>query len=160
MGKPKPESVRRGVIGRSKKRKNCRLCGSIRKIKFFHRHRREKDGRYDICKFCRSKTKKHEWSPEVLKRRLPYFRRYRAKKRRILNEIKEKRGCRDCREKDPCCLQFHHRNPEKKYKTISRLYAGTWGLDRLMAEIAKCDILCANCHLKFYRREDARRRIG
>jgi hypothetical protein len=92
--------------------------------------------------------------------RLEYFRRYRAEKRVKLNEIKSKSGCLDCGESNHRCLQFHHRDPSKKTKTISRLYSGTWGWDRITEEIAKCDILCANCHLKKHRDEDEAKRIA
>jgi hypothetical protein len=45
----------------------------------------------------------------------------------------------------PYCMDFHHRNPNEKAFGIGQ-QAGVVGLDRLLEEIEKCDILCANCH--------------
>jgi hypothetical protein len=73
---------------------------------------------------------------------------YRAEKRKKLDAIKAERGCDRCPERDPCCLDFHHIDPATKTYTISRLYAGTWSWERILQEIALCEILCANCHRK------------
>ncbi len=90
----------------------------------------------------------------VYSKRLKYMRRYRAEKRVYLNALKASSGCVRCGESDPYCLQFHHRDRKTKERTISRLYSGTWGMPRILSEIAKCDVICANCHLKLHRTED------
>lgn len=41
-------------------------------------------------------------------------------------------------------LEFHHRDPKKKSFAISKFFKSDWAL--LVAEIVKCDLLCANCH--------------
>lgn len=63
----------------------------------------------------------------------------------VLREIKAERGCVRCGEKDPIVLQFHHRNPAEKELTRAQLI--TCSLERVEAEIVKCDVVCANCHL-------------
>lgn len=73
---------------------------------------------------------------------------YRVEKRKKLDALKISQGCDNCGERDPVCLDFHHIDPSTKTYTISRLYAGTWGWDRILQEIALCKILCANCHRK------------
>lgn len=53
--------------------------------------------------------------------------------------------CRDCGETDIDLLTFHHRDPALKERTISD--GGNFdSLDDLYAEIAKCDVLCKECH--------------
>jgi len=53
--------------------------------------------------------------------------------------------CVDCGEADPIVLEFDHRDPAEKVATISRLiHASTSG--KLLAEIARCDVRCGNCH--------------
>jgi hypothetical protein len=52
--------------------------------------------------------------------------------------------CVDCGESNPLLLQFHHRDGKEKY--VIGMYT-RWSLNRLKEEIAKCDILCANCHI-------------
>jgi len=41
-------------------------------------------------------------------------------------------------------FQFHHRDPNIKEHSISRLIGRS--LKRLEEELEKCDLLCANCH--------------
>ena len=44
-------------------------------------------------------------------------------------------------------LHFHHVDPSKKTKLSNRKsYRREWSLDRIKQEIAKCIVLCANCH--------------
>ena len=132
-------------------RKDCIRCGKRRTKKFFGKHTCNTDGLRRWCKQCES---------NYSKTRHPYFRRYRAEKRIKLAEIKASTGCCQCGEKHPACLQFHHRDPKKKYKTISRLYAGTWSWERVLEEIKKCDVMCANCHLKLHGDEYESARIA
>lgn len=61
-----------------------------------------------------------------------------------------KHPCSVCGEKDPVVLCFHHRNPAEKEYGVSYLI-GKGGLDRLIAEIEKCDVLCCNCHFRLHR---------
>lgn len=77
------------------------------------------------------------------------------RKKDFINAEKEKRGgCVMCPEATLVCLDFHHRDPEIKneklrYSTKKRspgLFRLTW--PELEEELAKCDLLCANCHRK------------
>jgi hypothetical protein len=83
-----------------------------------------------------------------------YKRRYQAeyeRKKQILTDARID-GCIVCGEKDVACLDFHHRNG----KTDKLGHIGTFrkfGTERLLAEIAKCDVLCSNCHRRHHRDE-------
>lgn len=59
--------------------------------------------------------------------------------------------CIDCGESDPVVLEFDHKGDVEKVGHVSRL-ARDRTLDIVKAEIAKCDVRCANCH----RRKTAR----
>lgn len=63
-----------------------------------------------------------------------------------VNEQKQERGCRECSEDDPECLDLHHQKTEEKAMTISTMITWGYGKERLQSEIEKCDVLCANCH--------------
>jgi hypothetical protein len=63
-----------------------------------------------------------------------------------VNAMKSVRGCLDCGENHPAVLQFHHRDGLQGGKRLNKFYYGSWSV--LEIEMAKCDILCANCHLK------------
>lgn len=64
----------------------------------------------------------------------------------LVADLKTK--CNRCPEKHPACLQFHHKDPTQKEFGISVAVKHAWSLKRIMAEIAKCEVLCANCHAK------------
>lgn len=68
------------------------------------------------------------------------------RQRAWVHEIKQDRGCRDCGETDAACLDFHHRDETAKWMKVSKLVNLGYGLSDIRAEIAKCDVLCANCH--------------
>lgn len=63
--------------------------------------------------------------------------------------------CMDCGGTfDPVCMDFDHRPGEVKLANIGKFRATS---PRLMAEIAKCDVVCANCHrLRTHRIRDHR----
>jgi hypothetical protein len=44
-------------------------------------------------------------------------------------------------------LEFHHRDPGEKEFGIGR-YGHTRSLARARAEVAKCVLLCSNCHME------------
>jgi len=47
-------------------------------------------------------------------------------------------------------LDFHHTDPLKKEKTVSRLISLISNWDKVKIEIDKCIILCANCHRELH----------
>jgi hypothetical protein len=68
--------------------------------------------------------------------------------REYISEYKRQRGCLVCKEKSPCCLDFHHLDSSLKDTEISRMI---WkSQSELDAEISKCCILCSNCHRKLH----------
>ena len=68
--------------------------------------------------------------------------------RKFVRLFKKKSVCKLCGEKDSRCLDFHHKNPEKKESAISRIIHYGWSIEHLKKEIAKCVVICANCHRK------------
>ena len=55
--------------------------------------------------------------------------------------------CMDCGAKHPpYVMQFDHRNPKEKKFAISRYMAIRTTVENLLVEVAKCDLVCANCH--------------
>ena len=53
--------------------------------------------------------------------------------------------CVDCGETDHRVLDFDHRDRTTKHANVSYLLCSA-GFERLKAEVAKCDVRCANCH--------------
>jgi transposase-like protein len=77
--------------------------------------------------------------------------RKRTKLFQYLQQIKAKAMCAYCGENHPATLQFHHRDPSQKEFNIAEFVTRHMGsIDKLQREIDKCDIVCANCHLKYH----------
>jgi L-lysine 2,3-aminomutase len=71
---------------------------------------------------------------------------YRAGVRALVDEAKENATCADCKGHfPPYVLEFDHLDGDTKFGTVSML-AGRYGRKVVLAEIAKCEIVCANCH--------------
>lgn len=67
-------------------------------------------------------------------------------KRAYVADVKMGSGCVRCGFRDhPDALHLHHRDPAEKEGHISAMCANV-GWARLRAEVAKCDVVCANCH--------------
>jgi transcription elongation factor Elf1 len=64
--------------------------------------------------------------------------------KRRLKEIKEASGCVDCGEENHIVLDFDHLK-DKKYN-ISRMIHDGFSWAAIKKEIAKCEVVCANCH--------------
>ncbi len=65
-----------------------------------------------------------------------------------LFDYKKTNGCCCCGETEPECLHFHHRDPQYKAGDVGSLIGR--GRTVVLFEIAKCDLLCANCHAKVH----------
>lgn len=73
-----------------------------------------------------------------------HARDHRAKKKSWLAEQKN-HPCSRCGGRFPACvMDFHHRDPSTKLFSVGQNLH--FSEARLVAEIAKCDLYCANCH--------------
>jgi hypothetical protein len=81
------------------------------------------------------------------------LRRLRQKKRAQLDELKRK-PCADCGgEFHPFVMDFDHRDDAEKLFNVSASIPLGLPFKRVLAEVAKCDIVCANCHrMRTFRR--------
>jgi len=68
-----------------------------------------------------------------------------AERKLVLKEAKNK-SCMDCGVQYPYyVMDLDHRDPTQKTKAVSQMLRRC-GLETLKKEIAKCDLVCANCH--------------
>ena len=86
----------------------------------------------------------------------PYRERTQASKAELtkyVNELKTSTPCMDCGIKyPPFVMEFDHRGGEVKLNNVSEL-TRYGSRKRIDAEIAKCDLVCANCHrVRTYKR--------
>lgn len=95
----------------------------------------------------RRRERPHPTAPAQLAR-LQRWREHAA----LLSELRNV-PCADCGERfEPCAMDFDHRDATTKRHTVARM-VGRSSTAAILAEVAKCDIVCANCHrLRTWRR--------
>ena len=89
------------------------------------------------------------YSPPALKkaltRNLATSKKHRRNVKAQLEAYKSERGCADCGyNKHPVALDFDHLPGHVKDFTIGS--ETIRNLDRIWKEVAKCEVVCANCH--------------
>ncbi len=101
---------------------------------------------------------------EYMKKYLADPLRYETHKRRVssrnaklrresleyISLLKSKNKCVVCGEATPCCLDFHHLNPAEKIFEIGAVGRRRPSIQKLKDEIAKCVLICRNCHSKLH----------
>jgi hypothetical protein len=113
--------------------KTCRDCGNELPYSEFYKNRNVRDGYLNWCKKCNA-TRYGEGRSARAKRDRLYF-----------QQIKLERGCADCGYRaHPVALDFDHLPGTKKLYRVATM-AGM-KRDLIDAEIAKCEVVCANCH--------------
>ena len=114
--------------------KVCTICQKELPIEDFNWRDKKKGIRRSECKSCHTK----------------YMQNRIAEKRKYALQVKEQLGCAKCGEIRPYVLDFHHLDPSEKENTVSRLITNTSNIESVKKEIAKCVVLCSNCHREFH----------
>lgn len=90
---------------------------------------------------------KRKWYKENKLKHIGYVRNRDTKIDIWFRAYKQTLSCENCGENHPACLEFHHLDPsQKKFSVSTRRDRPS--LEKLKEEIAKCRVLCANCHRK------------
>jgi hypothetical protein len=127
--------------------KQCSSCGLVGPPAAFYKDEKARDGLYPNCKECHKRAVKR-WKKTHREQEKTY--RKKQNRRRItrwkaLVDKLKSRPCADCGETyPPYVMDFDHRRD--KLCNVAVLVHANVTLKRLKAEIAKCDIVCANCH--------------
>lgn len=130
----------------------CSKCGDPKAaIDFFVRDRRT-GRRHTQCKGCYKVQRGTTQQQHYQQNREAYITR--AKKRNTAARQELYKQVLDylrahpcpCGEHDPAVLEFHHRDPEDKEATVSSMLRNMRSWSRILVEVEKCDVLCANCH--------------
>lgn len=140
-------AVQRVLVWRSGEAKRCGRCGHTLPVEAFNRLG---VGRQHYCREC---FRRYHRAHRDEQRKLTDARtRARAAVARthVLDVLSE-RPCADCGAGDPVVLEFDHVG--KKREHLSVMVCRGNSLTHIAEEIARCDVVCVNCH----RRRTARR---
>jgi hypothetical protein len=128
--------------------KVCSKCGPpAQPIENFAICSRARGTRQAMCRSCQSHYSKVHYETY----RSKYIRKARVRNAiqssinaEFLIEYLKGHPCVDCGESDIVVLEFDHQRD--KLLNISVLCRDGYSLEKLKQEIAKCEVVCANCH--------------
>ncbi len=140
--------------------KTCGKCKESKEIDKFHIRNSKTGLRNSRCSACMKQYQaEHYQKTKVHHNKIaaPASRRWRDKKRQelkeVVNSIKSV-ACKDCNKTYPSyVMHFDHLDATTKKDNIATMIHGVKSLDSILQEIAKCEVVCANCHAeRTYRR--------
>lgn len=104
-----------------------------------------------LCRTCQKAYRKKHYEDNKLK--------YIGKAKKFTKgcvewfaELKDSLNCERCPENRPWVLDFHHKNPAEKDTEVS-LLVRKGNKQKVLDEMAKCIVLCANCHRDLHYQE-------
>ena len=156
-----------------KKTLHCQQCGETSCLEFHHRDPKTKSfsiahfinhskklileeiKKCDIlCANCHRKIHAMELPQEpIVEGPLSPYQKKKIKRyetRQWFYNLKKTCCCDVCGEKHPNCLDFHHKNEAIKDLSLSEIIPAGWTEERIKTEVAKCKVLCVNCHRKLH----------
>jgi len=83
-----------------------------------------------------------------------HVRRRKLEIKKWFREYKSKLKCQKCLENHPATLEFHHKSQKQKEKAIGYMVNDGVSITKILAEIEKCEVLCANCHRKLHHKNN------
>lgn len=128
----------------------CRSCKQLQAVSEFNFRRRASNQRYVYCRTCQRAWNRAHYQ----KNRATYIanakrhnREYNAANLKRIADYLFEHPCVDCAERDIVVLHFDHRDRGSKRMAIGDLLRySSWSA--IEAEIAKCDVRCANDHAR------------
>ena len=104
--------------------------------------------RQSHCRRCQATYRRQHYlanREEYIEREAARIKTRRERNRVRICDYLGSHPCVGCRETDLLVLQFDHRDPAKKVLEVGIL-ASSRSWTKILTEIKKCDVRCANCH--------------
>jgi hypothetical protein len=127
----------------------CRGCGVAHPIHDFPFKNASSGRRHARCRSCcRLVSQQHYVNnkPAYLHRNQRNNPLQREANRIFVTQFLSEHPCVKCGTSNPVVLEFNHVNPATKTANICDMIHFRVSPDRIKLEIAKCEVLCANCH--------------
>jgi hypothetical protein len=143
--------------------KRCWKCETTKPVSAFSRDKSRQDGLQPVCRPCAKAARaawleknpdgqKKAWAkwyanPENAKKHNDRNVRTSGARAQLLIERFKSAPCVDCKNSFPTwCMDFDHRPGVEKLFELGYRAMRSKPLEVIMDEIAKCDLVCANCH--------------
>jgi len=134
--------------------RTCTKCFLQKPIEEFGWKDRSINKRHAVCKECTAK-RSSEWyyknREHHIQNAAGNSKSYRAQAGEYIYQYLLDHPCVDCGETDPIVLEFHHLGD--KSDDVASMVGRGYSLEKIKAEIEKCDVLCGNCHKRRTARE-------
>jgi hypothetical protein len=128
----------------------CDMCGETKPDADFAFADMANGTRQRHCRKCQAAYRRAHYlanREEYIRREVARINGYRIENRALMLAYLLAHPCVDCGRTNPVMLDFDHRDPSTKKGNVSELaMRQPWRL--VPVEIAKCDVRCANCHLR------------
>jgi hypothetical protein len=130
----------------------CTVCGENKDVEAFGFRNKAAGRRHRKCKTCVAAYGRTHYARNrqtYITRNVGNTRVLRARRRRWVRQLWDyltAHPCVDCGAQDPRILEFDHRDRRTKAESVTLLARRGVRWSRIEAEIAKCDVRCANCH--------------
>ena len=134
--------------------RKCYRCGETRPAEAFSWRRRHLGQRDSFCRPCRKAYGREHYlanRERYIEQARLQTARLQLERTRFLLDFFVTHPCIDCGETDPVVLEFDHLR-DKAFNIGEALSRRSW--QAILDEMAKCEVVCANCH----RRRTALRR--
>jgi hypothetical protein len=139
--------------------KRCSRCRETKPLGDFAWRYIERGLHDSYCRPCRSAYKKEHYKrnkDRYQAQALDYKQRIYRQRTEWLLDYFLLHPCTDCGETDPVVLEFDH-SEGKDFNISSGLLNKAWSA--IVEEIAKCEVVCVNCHRRRTAREQGFARL-
>lgn len=130
--------------------KTCGFCKKELNILEFAFKNIKANKRHSKCKACQKEyCKKHYVAnrSDYCDRAKTNNKRYKTRNKDFLSSLKEGIPCKDCGKQYPhYVMDFDHLPSFRKNENVSRMKNSAYSTKTMIEEIAKCDLVCSNCH--------------
>lgn len=122
--------------------KTCTLCGCTKSIEDFA-WRTKGVRRQSSCKDCQKAYSSANYARNKEKRKKRTL-EYKKEQRALMRLEKSGKPCADCGQVFPyVCMDYDHLDSDEKRGLVCLMVSSP---NKRQEEIAKCDLVCANCH--------------
>jgi|ERR1700740_490453 len=143
--------------------KTCTKCKEHKALSEFNKKSRSPDGYNPQCRECIKSSRKEKYDERKAQGLEPITAKWQRDNKDKLNEIRNNRRreirdfIRSLKVNQPCemcggifpptCMDFDHLDPtEKDFNICGDATRELYSEEKILAEVAKCRIICANCH--------------